>query len=120
MYEVYFSCLGGYITGYGLGGSVFEPQWVFPHLCRSASTAFCITGTRSFQGVKWLGHAFDHPPPSCAEVENEWSSAYTHPLCLHGVEREDFRMVYYKGVTTGFTHFIGASSEKLSVKPIFR
>ena len=27
-YEVYFRCLGGYLTRYGLVGSGFEPQWL--------------------------------------------------------------------------------------------
>jgi len=27
--------------------------------------------TRSFPGVKWLGHGINHPPPSSAEVKKE-------------------------------------------------
>ena len=41
----------------------------------------------SFQGVKRLGRAVDHSPPSSAEVNNEWSCTSTDPIRLHGVDR---------------------------------
>jgi hypothetical protein len=42
--------------------------------------AFCTMGTSSFLGVKRPGRGADHPLPSSAEVENEWSYTSTPPL----------------------------------------
>jgi hypothetical protein len=38
-------------------------------------------GTRSFPGVKWLGHGINHPPPSSAEVK-ERVQIYINSLSL--------------------------------------
>jgi hypothetical protein len=42
--------------------------------------ASCTMGIGSFPGVKRPGRGADHPPPSSAEVENEWSYTSTPPL----------------------------------------
>jgi hypothetical protein len=31
-----------------------------------------------------------HSPPPNAEVKNEWSSTFTTPIRLHGVDRDNF------------------------------
>jgi hypothetical protein len=46
------------------------------------------TGVLS-QQVKRLGHKLNHSPPSSAEVKNEWSYTSTHPICLHGKDKEN-------------------------------
>ena len=35
-----------------------------------------------------LGCEVNHPPPSSAQVKNEWSYTSTPPACLHSVDRE--------------------------------
>jgi hypothetical protein len=44
----------------------------------------------SFSGLKWPGREVDHSPPPGAEVKNEWSCTFDLPICLHGVDRENF------------------------------
>jgi len=39
-------------------------------------------------GVKQLGHEVNHSLPSSAKVRNEWSSASTPHMCVHGVDKE--------------------------------
>ena len=43
-----------------------------------------------FPGVKRPGREVNHSPPSSVEVNNEWSSTSTTPVCLHGIGREHF------------------------------
>ena len=43
----------------------------------------------SFPGVKLPGRDFDHSPPHCAEVKNEWVCTSALPIRLHGFEREN-------------------------------
>ena len=38
-------------------------------------------GTRSFTGLKWLGHGINHPPPSSSEVK-ERVDMYINSLSL--------------------------------------
>jgi hypothetical protein len=40
--------------------------------------------------VKRLGCEVNQSPTSSAEVKNEWSYTSTPPICLHGVDRENF------------------------------
>ena len=42
------------------------------------------------RGTKGSELQVDHSPPSNAEVKNEQSYISPHPICLHGVDREDF------------------------------
>jgi hypothetical protein len=44
----------------------------------------------SFPGEKWLGCEVNHCPPSMAKVKNEWNNISTPPVCLPGMDREDF------------------------------
>ena len=46
-----------------------------------------------FPGVKRPGTTdIDHSPPSSAEVKNGWSYTSTPPICLHGMDRENFTL----------------------------
>jgi hypothetical protein len=45
-----------------------------------AHPASCTMDTGSFPEVKRPQHGADHPPPSSAEVENEWSYTSLLPL----------------------------------------
>ena len=40
--------------------------------------------------IKRPGREVDHKPICSVDVKNEWSYTSTHPVCLHGVEREKF------------------------------
>jgi hypothetical protein len=78
-------CEPGMATGYGLDGSEIESRSgarFFAHVQTDpgAHPAFCTMGTWSFSGVKRPGRGADHPPPSSAEVKNEWSYTSTPPL----------------------------------------
>ena len=44
----------------------------------------------AFGGVKQLGHKADHLLPSKARVENEWSYTFSFPICLHGMDKNNF------------------------------
>jgi hypothetical protein len=75
----------GIATDYGLDGLGIESQWgarFFAHVQTGpeAHPASCTMGTGSFLRVKRPGCGADHPPPSSAEVEKEYSYTSTHPL----------------------------------------
>ena len=40
--------------------------------------------------VKQSEREVSHSPPSRAKVKNEWTHTSTPPICLHGVEKENF------------------------------
>ena len=44
----------------------------------------------SFPQIKRPGRETDHLSPSVAEVKNYWSYTSTYPVCLHGVDKENF------------------------------
>ena len=49
----------------------------------------------SFPGITRPGHDdVDHLLPSTAEVKNEWSYAFTSPICFYGVNREHFMFTF--------------------------
>jgi hypothetical protein len=45
-------------------------------------------------GVKWLGHEADHSS-IFHEVKNERSDTSTPTVCLHGVYKDNFMLLYY-------------------------
>jgi hypothetical protein len=49
----------------------------------------------SFTGCKVTGHEADHSPLSHDDVKNECSDTSTPPVCLHGVYRDSFTLLYY-------------------------
>ena len=44
----------------------------------------------SFPGIKRLGREVDHSPKSTAEAKKGWNYIFTPPICLHGVNRDNF------------------------------
>jgi hypothetical protein len=52
---------------------------------------------------EWLGREGNHSPPSSAKIWNDWSCASTYPICLHGVDRENF--TFSLNVITAFFLF---------------
>jgi len=44
----------------------------------------------SYLGVKWPGNDADYSRPSRDKVENEWSYTFAPPVCLLGVDRDNF------------------------------
>jgi len=46
---------------------------------------------------KQQGREVYHLRPSGAKVKNEWSYTSTPPICLHGVDRDDFTFYLYLG-----------------------
>jgi len=45
----------------------------------------------TYLGVKQPGHTVHHSPPPSAEVNNEWNLYLYSPLCLSGLDTENFR-----------------------------
>jgi len=43
--------------------------------------------------VKQAGYEVNHSPPSSAMFKNEWSYTFTSPVCLHGMDRENFTFI---------------------------
>ena len=70
----------------------------YPHkLCANPDSHSVGTGFL-LRGVKLPGYAGDHSPPSSAEVKNEWSYTPIPPICLQGVDRDNF--TFYSFFTT--------------------
>jgi hypothetical protein len=44
----------------------------------------------SFLGVKRIGRGVEHGLPTGAEVKNEWNYTSAPPICIHGVDRDNF------------------------------
>lgn len=47
-----------------------------------------------FPGGKATGGEDYHSPPSSPEVKSKWSYTSTPPISLHGVDRENFAVLY--------------------------
>jgi hypothetical protein len=47
----------------------------------------------SFLGVQRPGSEVNHTPSSHAEIKNEWSRNFTHPICLHSANRENLHLI---------------------------
>lgn len=65
-------------------------------------------------GIKRLGLAADHSPPSSAEVKSKWSYSATVPVCLHAEYRDSFTFnIFFK---SKFLHcYICSVSSRLPV-----
>jgi len=48
----------------------------------------------SFRGARLPWHEVNRSPPSGAEIKNEWSYNSTPPICLLGVDRENFTFIF--------------------------
>ena len=56
-----------------------------------AHPSTCSVGTGVLSRViKVQGREVNHPPPSCAEVMNDWSCTSTVTVCLHDADRDIF------------------------------
>jgi len=53
-----------------------------------------LSGERGGREVKQFKHEVNHSPPSRAKVKNEWSHTSTPPICLHGVEKDNFMCTF--------------------------
>ena len=68
------------------------PGW----LCGPPSLLFNGNQVLSRGGVvKQQGCEVDHSPPAIAVVKNEWSYTFTSPVCLHGMDRENFTFILF-------------------------
>jgi hypothetical protein len=72
------------------------PSEVRIHACARDSSAkanaACMAHSASHK--KRAGRGVDHFFPSAAEVKNEWSSASTPLICLHGVDRDNISSIF--------------------------
>ena len=50
-------------------------------------------------GVKWPGCEDHHSPPCSVEVKNEWICTSTSPVCLHGMQRDNFTFTFLSAST---------------------
>jgi hypothetical protein len=50
-----------------------------------------------FSGIKRPERDVNHSPPSRAEFRNDWSYTATPPICLYGMERENFNFCLFIG-----------------------
>ena len=46
-----------------------------------------------FMGSNSVGRDYNQSPASSAEIKNEWSCASPPPICLHSMDRENFRFL---------------------------
>ena len=44
-------------------------------------------------GADWLEHEVSHCPPRNADIKNGWKYICAPPLCLCGVDRDNFALV---------------------------
>jgi hypothetical protein len=58
--------------------------------------------SKTFQGFQQLTHlrtsgqgVMDHSPTRSAEVKNEWSYTYAHPVRFQGMARDTFTFTFY-------------------------
>jgi hypothetical protein len=49
--------------------------------------------------VKQAWYEVNHSPPSSAVVKNEWSYTFTSPVCLQGMDRENFTFILFTSLT---------------------
>jgi len=50
---------------------------------------------RSFPRLTRPGREVFHSSPSSYEIKNEWNYTSSPPLCLHGVDRENFTVTFF-------------------------
>jgi hypothetical protein len=46
-------------------------------------------------GGKQLGRELKHSTSCSAEVKNAWSYTSTPPVCLHGIDRDNFTLTFH-------------------------
>jgi len=65
----------------------------------------------SFPWVKWPECDVYHTPPSSAKVKSEWSYTATPPICLHGMDRDNFTFYCH----TNWCHYSHLQNTKNAV-----
>jgi len=75
---------------YFIATNIFRlPNYIIMTLCVSAWPPLqCVPG------VKWPGSEDRHSPPCSVEVKNEWICTSTSPVCLHGMQRDNFTSTF--------------------------
>jgi hypothetical protein len=69
-----------------------------------------------FQGVMRPGRGADHSTPSSAKIKNEWRYTSTPPICLHGVDRNNFTFfLTYKTCSLVTEHDIAQKNKPVSL-----
>ena len=58
--------------------------------CRPHQASYSIGTAFFFSGVKRPGRDVDHLSLCNVEVKNEWSLTFASPVCLPGMERDNF------------------------------
>jgi hypothetical protein len=86
-----------------VGGEIFRTR------PEGAHPASCTVGTGSFPGLKRQGRGADHPPPSSAEVENEYSYTSTPLWAFGACGRVNLRHSGYQGCTVPGRHVAWAT-----------
>jgi len=69
------------------------PNYIIMTLCVSAWPPLQCSG------VKWPGCEDHHSPPCSVEVKNEWICTSTSPVCLHGMQRDNFTSAFLSAST---------------------
>jgi hypothetical protein len=83
-------------TSYGLDGSGFESRKEQKIFLISKTFRSTLRTTQPlvqwvpghFLGIKQPGHEVNHSPTPSAEIKNVWSYTSAHPICHHGLDRE--------------------------------
>jgi hypothetical protein len=86
----------GVVTSYGPDGSGLNPGRSQRCACQLwGLTSLLFDGYRgSFLGLQWPGGEVNPTPPSSAKVKHEWSYTSSPPMCLYGVDRENFTFLH--------------------------
>jgi len=66
-----------------------------------------LGGYRCFiQGIMQPGRDVDHSPPSSAEFKNEWSCISSSPVCLYGLQWDNFTFFFHAFLSTRDLDFV--------------
>jgi hypothetical protein len=60
-------------------------------------------------GIKQWGHEADQSPPFSAKVKNAWHNTSFSPICLHGMQRDNFTFIF-KNFSTSIEWWILVNS----------
>jgi hypothetical protein len=83
-------------------------------------THLLLNGYRgTFLGVKRPGREFNHSPPSTAEVNNDCYYISAYPVCLHGVDKENFTFLYHFTLSCICLSFLRGGKSVLQYKAIY-
>jgi len=63
-----------------------------PYLLRGPPASYSRGKGVLFWGENWFGFGVNHPPPSTAEVKNEWIQTSSHLMCTHVTTSENLTL----------------------------